>query len=67
MEPLSVGVAGGHVGGVGAVVRVVKVMYAAVKAASSGAIALVLEACHGGCDVGGVGCIGIAGVCLEGG
>ena len=43
------------------------VVCTAVKAAPSGAVALVLEACHGGCDVGGVGDVDVAGVCLEGG
>ena len=42
-------------------------MCATVKAAPSGAVALVLEACHCGCDVGGVGGVDVAGVCLEGG
>jgi hypothetical protein len=51
-------VSGGHVGGVWAVVRV-------VTATPSGAVALVLEACHGGCDVGGVGGVDITGVCLD--
>ena len=58
---------GGHVGCVGAVVCVVKVVCTAVKAAPSGAVALVLKACHGDCDVGGVGGVDVAGVCLEGG
>ena len=58
---------GGHVGGVGAVVRAVEEMCAAVKAASSVSVALVLEACHCCCDVGGIGGVDVAGVCLEGG
>ncbi len=58
---MAIRVPGGHVGGVGAVVRVVEVMCATVKAAPSGAVALVLEACHCGCDVGGIGGVDVAG------
>ena len=42
-------------------------MCATVEAAPSGSVALVMEACHCGCDdVGGVGGVEVAGVCLEG-
>ena len=45
---MAIRVPGVHVGGAGAVVRVVEVMCGTVKAAPSGSVALVLEACHCG-------------------
>ena len=65
VEPLSVGLAWGHVVDVWAVVGVVKLVGSARLSTAACAISFVLEATDGGAEVGNVGCVGEGGGRLE--
>jgi hypothetical protein len=64
-EPMSEGLAGGHVMDVGAVVDLIRLMRSAGFSTAAGAIVFVLEATHGGAEVSDVGCVSEAGGCLK--
>jgi hypothetical protein len=57
VEPISVGLAGGHVMDIGAVVGVVRLVGSTGFSSAVVAIAFVLDATHGGTEVSDVWCI----------